>query len=150
MLRPFAPNAVTDVTGFGLLGHAHEMAERSGVRIELDAAALPLFPGALEQARGRGSGPAATGGTATSPARTSTRTASPRSSSRSRTTRRPSGGLLISLPADKAPVLQAEFGVAEAVRAPRRTRRRGLGRRLAVISARRPAEGSCGVIRRGA
>ncbi len=44
VLRPFEPNAVTDVTGFGLLGHAHEMAERSGVRIELDArepAALP-------------------------------------------------------------------------------------------------------------
>ena len=37
-LRPFAPNAVTDVTGFGLLGHAYEMASRSGVRIELDAA----------------------------------------------------------------------------------------------------------------
>ena len=47
-LRPFSPNAVTDVTGFGLLGHAHEMAERSGVRLELDAESLPLFPGALE------------------------------------------------------------------------------------------------------
>jgi selenide, water dikinase len=48
-LRPFAPNAVTDVTGFGLFGHAHEMAERSGVRIVLDA--LPALPGALEAAR---------------------------------------------------------------------------------------------------
>jgi selenide,water dikinase len=45
-----APHAVTDVTGFGLLGHAWEMAERSGVRIELDADALPLYPGALEAA----------------------------------------------------------------------------------------------------
>ena len=53
VLRPFDPNAVTDVTGFGLLGHAHEMAERSGVRIELDAASLPLFPGALEARGGR-------------------------------------------------------------------------------------------------
>jgi selenide, water dikinase len=44
------PHAVTDVTGFGLLGHAWEVAERSGVRIELDADALPLYPGALETA----------------------------------------------------------------------------------------------------
>jgi selenide, water dikinase len=50
-LRPLAPTAVTDVTGFGLLGHAYETAERSGVKISLDAAALPLLPGALELAR---------------------------------------------------------------------------------------------------
>ena len=50
-LRPFEPSAVTDVTGFGLLGHAHEMASRSGVRIELDAGALPALDGALETAR---------------------------------------------------------------------------------------------------
>ena len=48
-LRPFAPNAVTDVTGFGLFGHAHEMAERSGVRIVIDA--VPALPGALGAAR---------------------------------------------------------------------------------------------------
>ena len=50
-LRPFEPSAVTDVTGFGLLGHAHEMAERSGVRIVLDAASFPALPGALVAAR---------------------------------------------------------------------------------------------------
>jgi selenide,water dikinase len=44
------PHAVTDVTGFGLAGHAWEVAERSGVRIELDGDALPLYPGALETA----------------------------------------------------------------------------------------------------
>ncbi len=49
VLRPFSPNAVTDVTGFGLFGHAHEMAERSGVRIVLDE--LPALGGALEVAR---------------------------------------------------------------------------------------------------
>src|SRR3954470_7817440 len=47
---PEPPHAVTDVTGFGLLGHAWEIAERSGVRIELDGDALPLYPGALETA----------------------------------------------------------------------------------------------------
>jgi selenide,water dikinase len=51
VLRGFAPNAVTDVTGFGLFGHAHETADRSGVRIVLDAASLPAFSGALDAAR---------------------------------------------------------------------------------------------------
>jgi len=50
-LRPLAPSAVTDVTGFGLLGHAHELASRSGVRVVLDSGALPALPGALEVAR---------------------------------------------------------------------------------------------------
>jgi selenide,water dikinase len=49
-LRPYEPHAVTDVTGFGLLGHAHEVALRSGVRIELDASSVPALPGALELA----------------------------------------------------------------------------------------------------
>src|SRR4029079_17078761 len=50
-LRPFSPHAVTDVTGFGLLGHAHETAERSGVRSRLRASTLPALDGALEAAR---------------------------------------------------------------------------------------------------
>jgi selenide,water dikinase len=50
LIRPCAPNAVTDVTGFGLLGHAFELAARSGVRVELDAGALPALPGSLELA----------------------------------------------------------------------------------------------------
>lgn len=44
------PHAVTDITGFGLLGHAGEMAEQSGVTLHLDAAAVPALPGALEAA----------------------------------------------------------------------------------------------------
>ena len=49
-LGPRGPHAVTDVTGFGLLGHAWEMAERSGVCLRLDAGALPLYEGALTAA----------------------------------------------------------------------------------------------------
>jgi selenide, water dikinase len=45
-----AVHACTDVTGFGLAGHAWEMAERSGARVVLDAGLVPLYPGALEAA----------------------------------------------------------------------------------------------------
>lgn len=41
----------TDVTGFGLLGHALEMARASGTRFEIEASALPALDGALELAR---------------------------------------------------------------------------------------------------
>lgn len=41
------PHAATDITGFGLLGHAREMAAGSGVRLRLDAGEIPLLPGAL-------------------------------------------------------------------------------------------------------
>lgn len=44
-------HAATDVTGFGVLGHVHEMMEASGTAAELDASALPLLPRALEYAR---------------------------------------------------------------------------------------------------
>ena len=40
-------NGCTDVTGFGLMGHAREMALASGVTLEIDSAALEFLPGAL-------------------------------------------------------------------------------------------------------
>jgi selenide,water dikinase len=45
-------HAATDVTGFALAGHAHEMAEQSNVCVRLSARLVPLLPGALEHARG--------------------------------------------------------------------------------------------------
>ena len=44
--RRFPVHACSDVTGFGLLGHAAEMAMGSGVSLVLESAALPLLPGA--------------------------------------------------------------------------------------------------------
>jgi selenide,water dikinase len=43
--------AATDVTGYGLLGHLHFMLAASGVAAEVDAAAVPFLPGALDLAR---------------------------------------------------------------------------------------------------
>ncbi len=51
VIRPLEPNAVTDVTGFGLFGHAHEVAERSGVQLRLEGDRLPAIDGALDMAR---------------------------------------------------------------------------------------------------
>jgi selenide,water dikinase len=106
VLRSFAPNAVTDVTGFGLFGHAHETAQRSGVRIVLESSAFPALPGALEAARAgtrtggdprnREFAPVDADGVAEAllalgyDAQTA-------------------GGLLVTLPADKALSLEAEF-----------------------------------------
>src|SRR5262249_51498711 len=50
MAQTFRVRAATDITGFGLLGHASEMVEASGAGIALSAARLPLLPGARELA----------------------------------------------------------------------------------------------------
>ena len=51
VIRPLDPHAVTDVTGFGLFGHAREVAERSGVRLRLESERFPAIDGALDIAR---------------------------------------------------------------------------------------------------
>jgi selenide, water dikinase len=40
----YRPHACTDITGFGLLGHLHEMAAASQVHIKITAAAVPVLP----------------------------------------------------------------------------------------------------------
>ena len=106
-LRTFSPNAVTDVTGFGLLGHAYEMASRSGVLLEFDAAALPALPGALELAAA---------GTRTGGDRRNREYAGPHVASSADDVAevlafdpQTAGGMLISLPAARAAVLEATF-----------------------------------------
>jgi selenide,water dikinase len=109
VLRAFRPNAVTDVTGFGLLGHAHEMAERSGVQLVLDSAEWPALDGALE---------VAAAGEKTGGDRRNREFAAAHVSADGVSEERlvlgfdpqTAGGLLVSLPADKGAALVAELG----------------------------------------
>jgi selenide,water dikinase len=50
-MRRAGAHGATDVTGFGLLGHAREMAEASGLTLIIEAGKIPLLPGARELAR---------------------------------------------------------------------------------------------------
>lgn len=50
-LTEFQPHAVTDVTGFGLMGHGSEMARGSGVSFEISISKVPVLEGALELAK---------------------------------------------------------------------------------------------------
>jgi selenide, water dikinase len=108
VLRPFSPNAVTDVTGFGLLGHVHETAERSGVRIRLQAAALPALDGAVEAARDG----VRTGGDPRNRDFAGAHVSSDGVAEELLALAydaQTAGGLLVSLPAEKALSLEAEF-----------------------------------------
>jgi len=104
VLRPFSPHAVTDVTGFGLFGHAHEMAERSGVRIVLEQ--LPALGGALEAAR---AGIRTGGDPRNREFAPIEADGAPEELLALGYDAQTAGGLLISLPSDKALSLQAEF-----------------------------------------
>ena len=46
----FDVHGCTDVTGFGLIGHARELAAASGVALEIDCSRIRFLPGALEYA----------------------------------------------------------------------------------------------------
>ena len=48
---PFQVHSMTDITGFGLIGHAREMALGSNVGLRLFASQIPLLEGALECVR---------------------------------------------------------------------------------------------------
>jgi selenide,water dikinase len=102
-------NAVTDVTGFGLFGHVHEMAERSGVQLRLESERFPAIDGALDIARKgiRTSGDPRNRDFA---GKHLTLNGVPDALVVLGYDPQTAGGLLISLPAAQGPALEAEFG----------------------------------------
>lgn len=48
VMQAVGANACTDVTGFGLMGHAYEMAKASCVTLNIDSKAVPLLPDVLD------------------------------------------------------------------------------------------------------
>jgi selenide,water dikinase len=52
--RAAGAHAMTDVTGFGLLGHLHELTAASGLAAAVDAAAVPAIDGVEALLRGDG------------------------------------------------------------------------------------------------
>jgi selenide,water dikinase len=107
-LRELEPAAVTDVTGFGLFGHAYEVAARSGVQLTLEAERFPALPGALE---------AADAGVKTGGERRNVDFAGRHVSldgtapllGRLGYDPQTAGGLLVSLPVDRGAALEGEF-----------------------------------------
>jgi selenide,water dikinase len=108
VLRPLEPHAVTDVTGFGLFGHAHEVAERSGVRVRLESERFPAIDGALDLARNevRTSGDPRNRDFAGRHVELNGLSDSLAALGYDPQT---AGGLLISLPAERGPALEAQF-----------------------------------------
>lgn len=50
-MADYGAHAATDITGFGLAGHAYEMAHASGVTLEIEYSRLHILPGVAEYAR---------------------------------------------------------------------------------------------------
>jgi selenide,water dikinase len=106
LARECGVNGMSDVTGFGLMGHGAEMAKASGVALEIEASRLPLLPGALDYAR-RGFG---TGGGARNRSALEDSVMIDPSIDEAMTQvlfdPQTSGGLLIALPRERGPQLE--------------------------------------------
>jgi selenide,water dikinase len=106
-------HACTDITGFGLMGHAMNIARASKLTLELEVAAVPLFPGALALAKkGLFSG-GAKRGRATLAAEVGIGVGLDETRVNLLFDAETSGGLLIVLPADRASTLERELAARE-------------------------------------
>lgn len=108
LARRYRAHAATDITGFGLAGHALGLARESKVGLEIDLASLPFLPGALELGEDNQSG-----GLKANRRQFSALVSHEGPTEPSRLTLvydpQTSGGLLLSLPKDRADSLLLEL-----------------------------------------
>jgi selenide,water dikinase len=106
-------HALTDITGYGILGHGYEMADAGNVALRLSAGRMPLLPGALEYAS-RG---IITGGAARNRSHLEDKvTISDKVSEEMQHILfdpQTSGGLLLAVDPEKAAAVEARFAAAE-------------------------------------
>jgi selenide,water dikinase len=102
-------HACTDVTGFGLVGHARNIARASGVTIRIDLASLPLFSKALDLVRAGVVSGASARGRKTMQDEVGIRSGVDEDIVRLVFDAETSGGLLIAIAAKDAPALEREL-----------------------------------------
>jgi selenide, water dikinase len=108
-MRAAGVRAATDITGFGLLGHAYNMAKASQLTLELRAVGLPLYDGAADlAAQGVFSG-AANRGREGLGDRVRVSSEVPEWLSSLCFDAETSGGLLVAVPEDKAAIFEQEL-----------------------------------------
>jgi len=106
-------NACTDITGFGLAGHAHNIGKASGVRLRIELEKVPLFPGALALAQAGHTSGAAKRGRAGLAQEVTCGSGLDEALLAIAFDAETSGGLLILVPADQAAALENELAARD-------------------------------------
>jgi selenide, water dikinase len=111
----YSPSACTDITGFSLLGHGFEIADKSGVQLTMSASQVPLLPGAVEYARA-GHQPGGLGRNRTHYTRAGVRIdpAIDETTAALLFDPQTSGGLLFCIPESSAQAMEAAFAASNA------------------------------------
>jgi selenide,water dikinase len=113
IVRLSGASALTDITGYSLLGHAYEMAAASGVGIRIEASKVPVLPGAMDYAaRGILTGGAGRNRTYLAD-KVRIATEVPEPLEHVLFDPQTSGGLLFAVPAGRAADAEAEFKAAD-------------------------------------
>ncbi len=106
-------NACTDITGFGLAGHAHNIGRASGVTMHIELERVPLFEGALELAREGNASGAVGRGRASLEGKVRVAEGLELPLANMAFDAETSGGLMIVVPAERAARLEQELGARE-------------------------------------